>query len=71
MGLGHVYADRISEKWVPGTKSLNDSDHAIYNTLQQIYERKQKGKDVSSQWWHGSVGGINLFLVSRISQQNV
>ena len=46
-GLGHVYADLQSKEWTTNKKSLNESGHAIYNTLQQIYDGKDHGKKVS------------------------
>ena len=47
IGLGHVYADLQSKEWTTNKKSLNESGHAIYNTLQQIYDGREHGKKVS------------------------
>lgn len=36
-GVGQVYMDVNNQQWVIGDKAINETGHAIYHTLQQLY----------------------------------
>ena len=65
-GYGYFYMDSNNMQWQLGEHFLNESNHALYYTLQQIYEHKESDVRMGTL---SSIFGINAASARSVLQK--